>query len=173
MTRRMLDFYETGLSAVQALEMHWPALCYETPIIEPCAGKGVISNALRDHGHTVTTGDIDAQHKCDHYTDARYAVYPLDGNFLVVTNPPFSHAFSILQNARAQNPTGIAFLLRLTFLEPTKGRGQWLSEHPPNRLIVLPRYSFTGDGKTDSVTCAWMIWDRDATDACTIDVVPR
>jgi hypothetical protein len=24
----------------------------------------------------------------------------------------------------------------------------------------MPRYSFTGNGKSDSVTTAWMIWSR-------------
>jgi hypothetical protein len=37
---------------------------------------------------------------------------------------------------------------------------RWLAEHPPTKLIVLPRISFTGDGKTDSVTCAWYVWER-------------
>ena len=41
-------------------------------------------------------------------------------------------------------------------------RGAWLNEHPPTTLIVLPRISFTGNGKTDSVTCAWMVWEKNA-----------
>jgi hypothetical protein len=55
-------------------------------------------------------------------------------------------------------------LLRLSFLEPTRERGPWLAANPPDLVIVLPRISFTGDGKTDSVTCAWMIWDKDIKD---------
>jgi len=57
----------------------------------------------------------------------------------------------------------VAMLLRLSFLEPTakvNPRGPWLAECPPSRLIVLPRCSYTGDGRTDSVTTAWMIWLR-------------
>ncbi len=47
-------------------------------------------------------------------------------------------------------------------LEPCEGRGAWLAAHPPQALIVLPRMSFTGEGKTDSVTCAWVVWAREA-----------
>ena len=43
-----------------------------------------------------------------------------------------------------------------------EGRGAWLAAYPPTTLIVLPRISFTGDGNTDSATCAWFVWDRDA-----------
>jgi hypothetical protein len=34
-------------------------------------------------------------------------------------------------------------------------------EHSLSKLIVLPRISFTGNGKTDSVTCGWFIWIKD------------
>jgi hypothetical protein len=52
-------------------------------------------------------------------------------------------------------------LLRLSFLEPTFERQDLLIDNPPDAMIVLPRYSFTGDGKSDSVTCAWMVWGED------------
>ena len=77
----------------------------------------------------------------------------------VVSNPPFNQAFEILQRA-FETEANIAFLLRLSFLEPTFQRQEFLAKHPPTKLIVLPRFSFTADGKTDSVTCAWMIWER-------------
>jgi hypothetical protein len=51
----------------------------------------------------------------------------------------------------------------MSYLEPVENRGVWLNEHPPTTLIVLPRISFTGDGKTDNVTCAWMVWRKDPT----------
>jgi len=50
--------------------------------------------------------------------------------------------------------------LRLSYLEPCQNRAQWLADHPLTKLIVLPRISFNGSGKTDSCTTAWMIWDK-------------
>lgn len=48
----------------------------------------------------------------------------------------------------------------MDFYETSAEAVDALAAHPPTQLIVLPRHSFTGDGKTDRVTCAWMIWDR-------------
>lgn len=39
-------------------------------------------------------------------------------------------------------------------------------------IHIMPRVSFTGDGKTDSSTCAWMVWDQ-RTGRQKIDIVPR
>jgi hypothetical protein len=38
-------------------------------------------------------------------------------------------------------------------------------------MLILPRISFTGDGKTDSVTVAWVIWDKSG--ESWIKVVPK
>ena len=51
-------------------------------------------------------------------------------------------------------------LLRLSYAEPCLNRAEWLKAHPISHLIVLPRISFTGNGKTDNVTCAWFVWDK-------------
>ena len=79
-----------------------------------------------------------------------------------MSNPPFGAAPRIVPLAVEHAVAGVAMLLRLSYLEPCENRSQWLSEHPPTRLIVLPRISFTGDGRTDSVTCGWFVWERHA-----------
>jgi len=58
---------------------------------------------------------------------------------------------------------GVAMLLRITFREPTRHRfprGPWLAAHPVSRVLTLPRYSYTQDGRTDSVTTEWCVWVR-------------
>lgn len=45
--------------------------------------------------------------------------------------------------------------------------------NPPTRVYVCPRTSFTGDGRTDSVTCAWMIWEPGHGDGQVIKILPR
>lgn len=169
MTRRKLDFYETGSAQVQAL---LDRVLLGSHILEPCVGNGVISLPLERAGLKVRTADIDPERPAQTHGDARSlqahvfthlgparVVFRED----VVTNPPFNVALPIVQNFVEQG-CRCAFLLRLSFLEPTAGtrrhpgRAAFLSRHPPSGIIVLPRYSFTGDGKTDSVTCAWMLW---------------
>jgi hypothetical protein len=144
------EFYPTGKKLVDILLEN---IKLKGRVFECCNGQGHISRYLNNPiTNDITTG-----------FDATNHMYWNDINpkpDWTVTNPPFSSAIKILYNAVHYSTLGVAFLLRLSFLEPTKDRVRFLSEKPPNKLIVLPRYSFSGDGKTDSVTCAWMIWDK-------------
>ncbi|OUL23825.1 hypothetical protein BV378_20645 [Nostoc sp. RF31YmG] len=153
-TRRKNDAYFTPTSAVDTLLNH---IDITGTLLEPCNGSGAISNRLKEDGLSVITTDI-ADNPQDDATTHQYwqRQKPYDW---VVTNPPFDSASKILPKAYEYASVGVAFLLRLSYLEPCKDRGQWLAEHPP-KLIVLPRISFTGDGKVDSCTCAWMIWKK-------------
>lgn len=159
--RHTNDFYQTPSWATRCLLDH---LKMPTPssIFEPCVGDGAIARELQQRGHRVSTNDLDTSRAADVHFDAT-DVWPLmvtiERPDWVITNPPFSAAYRILRRAIA-SASSVAMLLRLSFLEPTQEREAFLVEEPPNLLIVLPRYSFTGDGKTDSVTSAWMIWSR-------------
>ncbi|CAN0035972.1 unnamed protein product, partial [Ectocarpus sp. 12 AP-2014] len=74
----------------------------------------------------------------------------------VVTSPPYRHAFCILVQALRVARAGVAFKLRLSFLEPTKTRGEWLKANPPSAIVVLPRAVYRG--RTCHSTEAWAIW---------------
>ena len=74
----------------------------------------------------------------------------------VVTSPPYKHAFAILKRALRVGRVGVAFKLRLTFLEPTKSRGQWLKDNPPHSIVMLPRATYRG--RKCSSTEAWIVW---------------
>jgi hypothetical protein len=170
--RRPRDLYETHPDMVTAL-LRFAGVEIRGTVLEPCAGNGAIVRPLASRGFTVRTSDIAPGW---HYQlDAAYdTVYRLSSPVSwIITNPPFSSAFPIVKLALTHATVGIAFLTRLSFLEPTRDRGRWLHEHPPDRLIVLPRYSFTGDGKTDSVTCAWCVWTHAKHPAPGVVVVPR
>lgn len=159
--RRDNDTYYTlqADAAIDALLEYVP--CLNGYIFEPCVGAGHLVEALknRDCG-PIITNDIDQAVEANCHSDARnFKIIEIEQPWdWVITNPPFSQAFPILKNLLLSARQGVAFLLRLTFLEPTYERGPWLEAHPPDLLIVLPRFSFTGDGRTDSVTCAWMVW---------------
>jgi hypothetical protein len=83
----------------------------------------------------------------------------------VIGNPPFNQLVPILRRSLAHSHLGVAFILRLTALEPActrSERGELLDEYADNLRYVMPfsgpRPSFTDDGKTDSVTTAWFVW---------------
>lgn len=171
--RRKFDFYPTSEWMVRQLLNNYPAI--QGNLLEPCAGENDIARVLaKEPGvNTVTTNDLDPARMAHHNKDARRRFIYEVGEFdWIVTNPPFSDAMEILDKSYIHAKRGVAFLLRLSFLEPTFDRGPWLQKNPPTSIIVLPRYSFTGNGKTDSVTCAWMVWDKEA-DFQEIQVVPR
>lgn len=131
-------------------------------VLECCAGDGKIAEVVnRRAGVDMYENDIDPQYGSQWNFDASQA-WPnnIGRHSWVVTNPPFNAAARIIPLAYEHAMDGIAMLLRLSFLEPVEDRGAWLNANPPTKLVVLPRISFTGDGKTDSVTCAWMVWDK-------------
>lgn len=162
MSRREHDFYETAPWQTYALLANQPI---SGRVLEPCAGDHSISAKLHKAGCFVQTNDIDPAREADYHFSADNpllydAVGPIDW---VVTNPPFGMPIcrDIVQLAVRQARLGVAMMLRISFREPTahtNPRGPFLAAHPPSRLLTLPRYSFTGNGKSDSATTEWVIW---------------
>lgn len=161
MARHKHDFYETPPQLVESLisKVHIDGSVYE-----PCAGDLAIARYFKD----CTTNDIDPKKKTHYHMDATllksWQNTPHDW---VITNPPFSKAAKILPHAFEWADKGVAFLLRLTYLEPTKDRGDWLDKHRHNlsNIIVFnPRPRFRRNNKghlaTDSVTVAWFVWEK-------------
>lgn len=162
--RADLDFYETPRWAVSSLLYHHPAIA-DSRVLEPCSGRGAIADALKQAGCDLLTNDLDdAQPSMLHYDATNETFWEVMKSIgvqydWVVTNPPFDCAFDLLKHALKHTRRGVAVLLRKTFLEPTLERGPWLAEHPPTRILGLPRIKFRGKG-TDSVSCDWMIWEH-------------
>jgi hypothetical protein len=163
-TRRYLDQYYTPEWQTQALLANHRI---EGRVLECCHGDAAITRVLqREPGVTeVVTNDIDprveAMHHLDATTHALYsAVGPVDW---VVTNPPYEMplCLHIVSQAVLYARVGVVMLFRISFREPTQLRGPFLEEHPPQRALTLPRYSYTGTGKTDSATTEWLIWSVD------------
>jgi len=166
MTRRERDFYETDPKLVRPLlariAKHTPGYSPKR-ILEPCVGDGSLLGALKEQWpqSSYTTNDIDSARRANSHRDAadptQWPVPWVTRWHLTITNPPFSQAQAIIDNARRHSDVVIA-LVRLSFLEPTKSRGAWLQQWPPSSILVTPRWSFTANGKSDSVTTAWCVW---------------
>jgi predicted RNA methylase len=160
--RRPFDFYETPPHYVHAL-LHVIGPMKGKVIYEPCVGKGHIASRLTNGGATLYTNDLDPKRKAKWHRDATLAASWGELGFdWVITNPPFMHEQAILEQALAFGKN-VAFLARLSFLEPTRSRRAFWRRHRPKlEVIVLPRYSFRpnaeGKRQTDSMTCCWLIW---------------
>jgi hypothetical protein len=137
---------------------------------EPCKGAGNLSSLLScfDGCTTLWTNDIDTSLSTNFYLDAADPVSWLQfpKTDWVVTNPPFDQAFDILQNAYIYARVGVVMFLRLSFIEPTAERGQWLFNYPRYVDLVYPRFKFRRDKnnkswQADSVPIAAMVWRKD------------
>lgn len=157
--RESFDFYPTPAWATEILLRHLPLELGED-VLEPCAGDGDIADALEAAGHAVRRNDIRAGYGMEGDATDPSHWSKMGAPAWTITNPPFSLGDRIAGLALERSTEGVALLLRLTFLEPCKGRVALLSRAPPSQLIVMPRISFTGDGRCDNVTTAWMIWHR-------------
>lgn len=163
--RRKNDFYPTPEWAAEDL---MDEVSIRGNVLEVCAGDGAIAKVIQRFTYTFRNDIEDTMPQLDFVLNAAdprswmMMVADRSGTRFdwVVTNPPFNQAAQIVPLAYGNAVRGIAMLLRLSYLEPVKDRGAWLNAHPPTSMIVLPRISFTGDGKTDNVTCAWMVWDK-------------
>lgn len=169
------DYYPTPKPLTRLLLKNVPeipALCFE-----PCAGQGAISDVLRESGREVFEWDLQWErhgaynpplNACD-ATDPYFWWYwpknnAAEKDWATVTNPPFSEASKILPLAYESSPWGVAFLLRLSYLEPAGDRAKWLQDHADNLryfIPVNPRPQFRRNSKgTDSSTVAWCVWQK-------------
>jgi len=162
-TRISNDFYPTPAGVTRALTDNCRLPRF---ICEPCAGNGAITDVLRERpAGEVLESDIQWNPKDDattrHFWETRADRLQRE-HWATVTNPPFNLASKILPLAYEYSPWGVAFLLRLSYLEPTGDRAEWLKAHADNLRDVIPispRPKFRRDSKgSDSVTVAWMVW---------------
>lgn len=180
MARREKDAYYTPPYMTRALLELVPEI--RGNVLEPCCGDGAIVHVIQEYGHGrfPRAGSNDITPGLGHFCfDASYQIdwvvampdYHKEIDW-VITNPPYDHhiLLPIVKNALQFARCGVAMLLRLSFEEPTRtganARGPFL-DNDENRIVkrlVMPRHSFTNDGKSDSVTVAWMIWSNEPLD---------
>jgi hypothetical protein len=157
------DFYPTPAAITEGLVN---SVSITGSIFEPCAGHNAITDVLNQHPGIHAVGSdllwiVPDKHTTNDATDPQF--WQEWGKFAwVVTNPPFSEAEKILPLAYEHAAIGVAFLLRLSWLEPCNGRAQWMINHADQLekiITVSPRVRFRTDTNgSDSVTCAWFVW---------------
>ena len=150
----------------------------EDVLFEPCVGSGQIVKNI--DGNWIT-GDFDPD--CPGNPTYRDFDATIEENWKglnidwTITNPPFKAAPEILRNALKYSKKGVAYLVRISFLEPCLNRIDIFKDNPPNKILFLPRPQFIcpqiydPEGKhkefkpgynyyNDTKTCQWMIWDK-------------
>lgn len=136
-------------------------------VLDPCAGRGALSMFMASRGwrwrsieiRKDLADDIDRRgHDAITVGDALKVPWP--STHCVVANPPYGKALEAFVNAMwlhsRRHKVICACLMRATWF----GEGDRAERWRPDCLMwIRGRVSFTGDGKADSSTHVWAIWD--------------
>ncbi len=179
MSRRQHDAYYTEQGLTLELLKYLDLTKYQT-ILEPCVGDGHIRDVVQArYPHLrYTTNDIDPTKEADSHFDAAvdgylynqivpnssshnwYDKIPLRWD-CCITNFPYNAQDAIIPLVW-QHVELLAFIPRLTWLEPTKTRAKFLQEnakHCRYQIIYNPRPKYDSKG-TDNVTSMFIVYDK-------------
>ncbi|MBG1268321.1 hypothetical protein [Nostoc sp. WHI] len=169
-TRHPLNFYESPSWFTTELLRR---VKLSGVIGEPCVGHGAIASLLRAWPDTqrIWTNDIDVHKGADYHYDATLTESwdKFSECDWICTNPPYvEFAAPIIKNAYQKARIGVAAFLLTSFLEPCDDRADFLQQHPPSLVLILPRFCFRKDKRgtrwaTDNVTISCFVWDKRAT----------
>lgn len=146
---------------------------------EPCAGLSHMADVLREGDCDVLASDKNVYALAGGNTTRDFDVYAHD--FLadsveyrrallgddpdwIITNPPFSVAATMARKALSIARAGVAFLLRIQWLESLE-RYRLFSEHPPSLVAPFVERVAMCEGGWDprcstATGYAWFVWVR-------------
>jgi hypothetical protein len=160
------DAYATPRIAVEELLARES---FQKLVWEPAAGLHHIANVFRFHRHEVFTSDI---YRWDERTDVRrrfenFTHRPYNERCDIITNPPFSIAYSFMTTGLDLLSKGdkLALFLPLRYLE-SQQRGKLFTNHPPTSIYVFsyrlkrlqPFYGTLEDAS--AMGFAWFVWEK-------------
>ena len=171
LTRKRIenDYYATPYESTRAL---LDIEKFEGDFIEPCVGGGHIVEILKEYYPNSKIIGVDLVDRG--YKDtivSNYFDYTFNGDFNVVTNPPYSLAQEFLEHSMEQIQEGkkVAMFLKIQFLEGNK-RKELFKKYPPKIIHVFSKRqnpwrngsNVDEKGKPWSSTMcfAWFVWEK-------------
>ena len=132
--REQHDFYATDSRAIDLLVSK---IDLPEQVFEPACGAGHLSVRLEELGHDVYSSDL-IDRGFGHVKDF-FAMNepPFEGDFAIVTNPPYRFATEFITHSLELVPEGslVCMFLKTTFAE-SKGRYTALfRNYPPHRVL--------------------------------------
>lgn len=164
------DAYNTPLAVagacVRAVE---PLLGRGAVVHEPHVGGGAFLAALRAHRPDLVLSASDVDRDVEGFAYAlAHDIPAVDIDFLdtapegvdwFIGNPPYDAAQAHVEHALAHANEGVAFLLRLAFLE-SKGRRELFKRGGLYKVVVLSSRPSFAHGRTDSSAYGMFVWRR-------------
>lgn len=166
-TRKKNDYYPTAPLATMCLLREYGKYI-KSPVWEPAAGRGWISEVLQDNGYQVTSTDL---YEYDSFVPVEFGIDYLEATSdcrSIITNPPYKNGLAQKFIEKSiQESDFSAFFLRLTFME-SLSRHKLFTKHPPSVLVFSRRMNCqeekfgTFDGQIGGmVAYAWYVWGKD------------
>lgn len=152
-----MDFYRVPNNIFNPISDR--GLC-DGRIVLPIDAKGELKDQLESAGYTDI---IRANDTCDHLDIKWWKALPEFDWTIAITQGLKNNLEWILEPGYELANKGLIVLDRITFLEPTRARSDFLKSKPLSNMIVLnPRPEFRADQRKskDSVTSAWFVYDK-------------
>lgn len=163
--RETNDYYATHPSTIDALKKK---IDLPHRILEPACGEGHLSIRLEQLGHEVYSSDlIDRGYG---YVQDFFAMTepPFEGDFAIVTNPPFGKSLPFVKHALKIVPDGsmVCMFLRTLFVEGKKRYNELFVTTPPHRILQFVERAMcakSGDFERrkregTAMSFAWFVW---------------
>ena len=146
------DFFETPSFVTEALLDREK---FAGNILEPCCGKGAISEVLKKYNYKVFSSDIcnyNYGKQRDFFKNKKY----YDN---IITNPPYSMGLDMVLHSLKYSRKKVVMLLRISFLEGVKRYNKLFKQTPPGKIYIFTRRINYGTGKTGGMmVTGWFIW---------------
>lgn len=166
--REVNDYYATSPTAIDLLKKK-----VELPkqILEPACGAGHLSVRMEELGHEVKSYDLIDRGYGEVQDFFSMTEPPFEGDFAIVTNPPYKYATEFVQHSLVLVPEGsmVCLFLKTTFAE-SKGRySKIFRNYPPHRVLqCVERVLCAKNGDFDymrrhggsAASYAWWIWQK-------------
>ena len=166
--REKHDFYATHWSAIDLLKKK---IDLPRQILEPACGTGCLSERLIELGHDVKSYDLIDRGYGDVQDFFKMTEPPFEGDFAIVTNPPYSVVTPWVLHCLELVPEGslVCLFLKTTFLE-SKGRYDkiFVTTPPVKVLQCIERVLCAKNADFDymrkhggsAVSYAWFVWRK-------------
>jgi hypothetical protein len=162
------DYYATSPQAIDKL-LNVFEIPKEKQIWECACGEGHLSKRLVELGYSVFSTDI-VNRGYGEVSDFFACKEKLDGNTLILTNPPYKYAMEFVLHSLELLPENAycIMFLKLLFLEGQKRYSDLFRIHPPQKIYVFSkRIKCAKNGNfglieehNSAVAYCWYIWQK-------------
>lgn len=128
--REKNDFYATSPIAIDMLKKK---IDLPVKILEPACGSGCLSERLIELGHEVDSYDLVDRGYGKVQNFFEMLTSPIQGNFAIVTNPPYKYAMEFVKHSLEIAPAGglVCMFLKTTFAEGKTRYNELFKNTPP------------------------------------------